>query len=422
MTAPIVLHRGDCLDILPTLPADHFDAVVTDPPYHLTSIVKRFGGPNATAAAEGRDGAFSRSSRGFMGETWDGGDVAFRAETWAEVLRVLKPGGHVLAFNHSRTFDQMGAAIRAAGFEVRDSIWRLYDTSAAWQAFLDSLDPAQVAGLYRALAGDNGAVLAWLYGCGMPKTHPVALGIDKALGAVEGEKPEGYSPITAEAKAFAGHGTALKPAIEPIFLARKPLAESSVPRQYLATGTGGVNIDDARIEIAEGLPRYRTATSGNRRGEFLAALGPAQAAIPTDRSIRHDARGRYPANVVTDGSAAVEGRFPVDADGVLSRFFYSGKAAASDRDGSDHPTVKPQSLMRWLVRLATARGGLVLDPFGGSGSTAWAAVAEGRRAVLIEKTPKHADHIEAKIARLADPAAFAAGADPAADPAQQSLF
>ncbi len=416
----VSLHRGDCLDVLPTLPADHFDAVVTDPPYHLISIVRRFGGNGAAPAKEGRDGAFSRSSRGFLGETWDGGDVAFSPETWAAVLRVLKPGGHLVAFNHSRTFDQMAAAIRLAGFEVRDSIFNLYDIAPPWADFLDTLSADQIDALYRAAAFDNGTILAWLYGCGMPKTHPVALGIDKALGAVGDSKPDDWSPITPEAQAWEGWGTALKPAIEPIILARKPLVTPSVPRQHIETGTGGLNIDAARIPIAETLPNYRTPTSGNRAGKFLAALGPAQAAQPTERSIRHDARGRYPANVVTDGSPTVTGRFPVDAEGVVSRFFYSGKADASDRDGSDHPTVKPQSLMRWLVRLVTPRDGLILDPFGGSGSTAWAAHREGRRCVLIEKTDKHADHIEAKIARLdrsAPPPSEAGPAD-----AQQSLF
>ena len=183
--------------------------------------------------------------------------------------------------------------------------------------------------------------------------------------AVENAARE-YLPGSPEAAAWAGWGTALKPAIEPIVLARKPLAAGSIPRQHLATGTGGLNIAAAKIpgRVEDG------------RAE----------------------PDRWPANVVTDGSAEVLGRFPVDGEGSVARFFYSGKADAADRRGSDHPTVKPHSLMRWLVRLVTPRGGLVLDPFGGSGATAWAAEAEGRRCVLIEREPKHAEHIAQVLA------------------------
>jgi DNA modification methylase len=411
-SAAITLHRGDALEVVAGLEPDTFDAIVTDPPYHLTSIVRRFGGAGAAPAQEGTDGAFSRASRGFMGKEWDGGDIAFRASTWAAFARILKPGGHLVAFNHSRTWHRMTCAIEDAGFEVRDSIADLYATGPAWAAFLDSLDPDQARAFARAVAGGGGPMLAWLYGTGFPKSHDVAKGIDKSLG-VEGtfgdpksaahagwiergamragqgaegwqrpwmDDPEAveaaareYLPGAPEAAAWKGWGTALKPAIEPIVLARKPLAESSIARQHLATGTGGLNIGETRIP-------------GN-------TPGPSRAG---------DARGRWPANVVTDGSAEVLGRFPVDGEGSVGRFFYAAKADAADRRGSDHPTVKPQSLMRWLIRLVSARGGLILDPFGGSGATAWAAQAEGRRCVLIERDPFYADHIEATIAGLGE--------------------
>jgi hypothetical protein len=185
VTAAITLHRGDAIEVVAGLEAEAFDAIVTDPPYHLTSIVRRFGGAGAAPAQEGTDGAFARASRGFMGKEWDGGDIAFRASTWAAFARVLKPGGHLVAFNHSRTWHRMTCAIEDAGFEVRDSIADLYATGPAWAAFLDSLDPDQARAFARAVAGGGGPMLAWLYGTGFPKSHDVAKAIDKALG-VEG--------------------------------------------------------------------------------------------------------------------------------------------------------------------------------------------------------------------------------------------
>jgi site-specific DNA-methyltransferase (adenine-specific) len=425
MTGAITLHRGDALEIVAGLEAATFDAIVTDPPYHLTSIVKRFGGSGAAPAQEGSDGAFARATRGFMGKTWDGGDLAFRASTWAAFGRVLKPGGYLVAFNHSRTWHRMTAAIEDAGFVVRDSIADLYSTGPTWAAFLDSLDPDQARAFARAVAGGGGPMLAWLYGTGMPKSHGVARMIDKALG-VEGtfgapksaahagwiergamrggqgaegwqrpwmDDPEAvdraareYMPGSPEAEEWKGWGTALKPAIEPIVLARKPPAEGSIGRQHLATGTGGLNIDAAKI-------------------------------VGRDAGGKPEAP-RWPANVTHDGSAEVLSRFPVDGEGSVGRFFYCGKADAADRRGSDHPTVKPQALMRWLVRLVSARGALILDPFAGSGSTAWAAQAEGRRCVLIESDPASAEHIATVIADLpAEPAP-----ELAAGPGQMSLF
>ena len=125
---------GDCVQRMRELPDNSIDSVVCDPPYHLTSIVKRFGADNAAPAKVGKTGAYARASKGFMGQTWDGGDVAFQPETWAEVLRVLKPGGHLVAFSGTRTYHRMAVAIEDAGFEIRDQ-------------------------------------LAWVYGSGFPKSH-----------------------------------------------------------------------------------------------------------------------------------------------------------------------------------------------------------------------------------------------------------
>lgn len=404
--AGVTLHPGDCLAVMAALPADHYDAVVTDPPYHLLSIVRRFGKSNAAPAQEGTDGNFARSSRGFMGKEWDGGDIAFRPETWAEVLRVMKPGAHLAAFNHSRTWHRMTAAIEDAGFEIRDSVLDLYATGPAWSDFLDSLTGDQIKALARALAYADRTALAWIYGTGFPKSHNVAKALEKAGAPLD------------QIAAAAGQGTALKPAFEPIVLARKPLAETSVARQFVATGTGALNIDAGRVPVADpaALEAKFTSTRGTVRGKSV-ALGDYPA--PAADASAHPG-GRWPANVATDGSAGVLAALPLVAGGgpSVARTFYSAKASAEDRRGSAHPTVKPQALMRWLVRLLAPRGGLILDPFGGSGSTAWAAVAEGVNCHLIEREPEY----QADIRRGIESLATAAPAAPDALPGQVSLF
>ena len=239
MTA--VLH-GDCLAILPTLPPDSFNSCVTDPPYHLVSIVKRFGGEDRKKwETAGRGGGtaspYQRVSTGFMGKQWDGGDVAARPETWAAVWRVLKPGAHLVAFGGTRTYHRMVCAIEDAGFEIRDCI-------------------------------------QWIYGSGFPKSHDVGKGIDRAAGVereVIGEwnmpgrgkrsEEQKYgltndsgnitAPATDAARQWQGWGTALKPACEPIVLARKPLSEGTVAANVLRWGTGAININACRVSAGE---------------------------------------------------------------------------------------------------------------------------------------------------------------------------
>lgn len=306
----ITLHHGDCLEVMARLTADgvRVHAVITDPPYHLTSIVRRFGSKNAAAAKKGQadhhTGAFQRHSQRFHGQTWDdetdGTGIAFRPETWAAVLDVLHPGGHLIAFNHARKFHRMTSAIEDAGFEIRE-------------------------------------MLAWIYGTGQALSHDQA----KHAG------PD-----------WAGWGTTVRPSIEPIALARKPLAKDSIGRQCRATGTGALNI--------------------------------AATKLPGDR---------WPANVIHDGSAEATAGMPCDwgSGDAAQSYFYSAKANKADRRGSKHPTVKPQSLMRWLVRLVTAEGQTVLDPFAGSGATGWAAAAERRDVILIEKETEHSEHMRRLI-------------------------
>lgn len=251
----VALHAGDCIDVIKTLADNSVDAVVTDPPYHLVSIVNRFGADDAapaissaqrrfakTGGADRKPGPdqYGRLSRGFMGQAWDGGDIAFRPETWAEVLRVLKPGGHLVAFAAPKNQHRLICAIEDAGFEIRDC-------------------------------------LAWLFGVGFPKSHDVSKGIDRINGAQrkviaagapvkrmipgadqnrEGwEKTNGRvfvptitEPASDEFKDWEGWGTALKPAWEPICLARKPLSEKSVAANVLRWGTGAINIDATRVQ------------------------------------------------------------------------------------------------------------------------------------------------------------------------------
>lgn len=441
----VVLHAGDCLDVLDTLPAYSVDAVITDPPYHFNTIVKRFGGAASAPAQFGTDGAFARASAGFMGKQWDGGDVAFRAETWAKVLRVLKPGGHLAAFSAPKCVHKMGVAIELAGFEIRDRIPFLFDPSPQVVAFLESLTPAQADALFRLIDhfGPLGEAF-WTFGSGFPKSHDVSKAIDRMMGqrgdvvatetvrdirnghgrsqgdginASNREAPEYMervirAPATPEAAQWAGWGTALKPAYEPILIARAPLAEKSVAAQVLATGTGAINIDAARIGT-----ETRTRSTGQKISENESMAGGNYA--------REDAgtvEGRFPANLAHDASDAVLAGFgPALFSGAGScaspgapgstcesspaRFFYTAKADAHDRVGSGHPTVKPLDLMQWLARMLCPPGGTILDPFAGTGTTAEAAFREGFNAILIEREAEYRADIARRMALvLAGPA------------------
>lgn len=360
------IEAGDCLKVLPRLTAEGVtvDSVVTDPPYHLTSIVKRFGKNGSAPAQFGTDGAFARASKGFMGKTWDGGDVAFRPETWAAVMLVMKPGAHLLAFGGTRTYARMAVAIEDAGFEIRDCI-------------------------------------AFMFGSGFPKSHSVSGSIDKSFGhgprghriAVASRyhpdgtfEPNGgripkYEPKTPEAQQWDGWGTALKPAMELICVARKPLSEKTVAANVLQHGTGAINVDGCRIE-GEPVPINKLEAWSGFGQEKRPKYVPSQNTL-----------GRWPANVTHDGSEEVLSGFPDDE----GRFFYTSKAPNHEREGSKHPTVKPLDLMRWLVRLVTPPKGVVLDPFAGSGTTGVAAVCEGMDAILIERETEYIADIERRV-------------------------
>lgn len=401
MTVQIL--RGDCLELMPTLAENSVDAIVTDPPYHLTTG-KKGGSGEASVKLDSPHGR-ARVGTGFMGMTWDGGDVAFQPATWAEALRVLKPGGYLLAFGGTRTYHRLVCAIEDGGFEVRD-------------------------------------MLAWLYGSGFPK------GTEKAT-------------IPA---AWKGWNTALKPAIEPICMGRKPM-DGTLAENLQRWGTGALWIDGCRIEWADEADEADAKTK-NRHADF--GSGPREnnvyGADKRDRgaSGNYDEPGRWPANVLHDGSDEVIGAFPVTSSvghtpaargkggistsghggqsgvaerkhdtGSAARFFYCAKADRADRnEGLDgmplresgmvsntsgqhitrrdggapkpaanhHPTVKPTDLMRYLCRLVTPPGGLILDPFMGSGSTLKAAELEGFSAIGIELDEQYIEIARRRVA------------------------
>ena len=401
---------GDCRDVLRSLPDNSVDSVVTDPPYEL----------------------------GFMGKKWDSSGIAYDVTVWEECLRVLKPGGHVLAFGGSRTWHRLAVAVEDAGFELRDSI-------------------------------------AWLYGSGFPKSLDVSKAIDKragaereivgynenvnlysdrhAFGASQVGEPYEKSPITcattSEAKTWQGWGTALKPAFEPVVVGRKPLV-GTVAENVLLWGVGGLNIDGSRIGSRENSPQSRPAPTKaegwNMGGEGKEGWSSAQ--------------GRWPANVILDEVTAglLDEQSGISKDGVAgartgsvngyeggwgaqenhrsgyggaggaSRFFYVAKASKRDRNeglegleeklggslsgGNDkrkgdkpqlsprqnfHPTVKPTQLMHYLIKLVTPAGGTVLDPFTGSGSTGKAALLDGFKFIGAELTEEYLPIIEGRL-------------------------
>jgi site-specific DNA-methyltransferase (adenine-specific) len=394
------------------MPDNSVDSIVTDPPYEL----------------------------GFMGKSWDASGIAFNVEVWQEALRVMKPGGHLIAFSGSRTYHRMAVAIEDAGFQIRDQIM-------------------------------------WVYGSGFPKSHNISKGIDKAAGAERevigidqvkaARRPKQnerqwnqYSktqydnnitaPATAAAQQWQGWGTALKPAHEPMVLARKPL-EGTVANNVLTFGVGGLNIDGSRVGSELMVNPPGSTNPRNSMGDGWREDAESTTAI-----------GRFPANFIHDGSDEVVALFPYSKSGAMNgeynntimaqsngnrdgktikltqqasegsaaRFFYCAKASKRDRNegldgfeakrdhdgrkdggvGGDnprnrtnnaklnhHPTVKPTSLMQYLVRLVTPPNGIVLDPFMGSGSTGKACAYEGFDFIGIDQSSEYVAIAQARI-------------------------
>lgn len=451
----VTLNGGDCLDVLRSIGDASIDAVVTDPPYALTQGKR--GGIGEASLNPNSPAGRARISTGFMGKTWDTGERAFAVEFWAEVYRVLKPGGHVAAFGGTRTYHRLTCAIEDAGFEVRDRLSYFMAADTHVVRFMESLSDEQRWAFMRCMEESQfGGELAWVFGSGFPKSHDVAKGIDKKAGAqreVIGSKlglpgyhlsphdggeafgaglssstavsraksAEVTAAATLEAKQWEGWGSALKPALEPICLARKPL-EGTIAENVLTHGTGALNIAGCRVAMGHGdsKPIIERSAREVSRENYRTGGGIVVGA---------STEGRWPANVLHDGSDEVAEHFPASdgsriekpcdrtfeafaggglggsrgprgfADsGSAARFFYSAKADADDRIGSKHPTVKPVDLMRWLVRLVTPPGGTVLDPFAGTGTTGEAAFREGFKAVLVEREEEYRADIARRMA------------------------
>lgn len=385
MSNTVRLLNGDCLDKLKELKDNSVDSVVTDPPYEI----------------------------GFMGKGWDDSGIANNPQLWKEVLRVLKPGGHLLSFSHSRTYHRQAVAVEDAGFEIRDQIM-------------------------------------WIYGSGFPKSHNIGKAVDKVLGnerevvGVNGTmnnhrgngehmmrsssgvdaRPREENIVTKGNSPYEGWGTALKPAHEPIVMARKPF-KGTVANNVLEHGTGGINIDGCRVgDIIQD-------TSKNRRDASVHKTTIFQSGLKNDGG-GETTQGRFPANIIFDEEAgkildkqsgiqtstkwkkkhddSVGGVFgggnmhagnSYGDTGGASRFFYCPKASKKDRNEGDttnaHPTVKPTDLMAYLVRLVTPKGGTVLDPFMGSGSTGKASVREGFNFIGIEREDEYMEIAKTRI-------------------------
>lgn len=338
----------DCVEGMKLFPDAYFDSIVTDPPYEL----------------------------GFMGKTWDASGIAYSVPMWAEALRVLKPGGHLLAFSGSRTYHRMVCAIEDAGFEIRDQIMWVYGSG-----FPKSLDVSKAidkaAGVERESTGETVRS-----GCRAARGGTEFVGSE----SIEAAKwKDVTTPATEAARQWQGWGTALKPAHEPIVVARKPLI-GTVAANVLQHGTGAINVDGCRVGASGGTAKACPVPSSKTVSAYGNGLnGGGVVALDA---------GRWPANLIHDGSDEVLAAFPADA----SRFYYAAKASKSDRgEGNVHPTVKPVDLMRYLCRLVTPPGGLIFDPFTGSGSTGKAATLEGFQFIGTELSAEYAAIATARI-------------------------
>jgi len=336
------IYHGNNLDVLPTLPDNSVDSIVCDPPYEL----------------------------GFMNKSWDSSGIAYNLELWRECLRVLKPGGHLIAFSGSRTYHRMTVAIEDAGFEIRDMIsWisnKTFPKSHNISKAIDKLHRAE-----RKVVGINQNVV---------RASKIAGGSD--FGGFSKANPEITESATDDAKQWEGWGTALKPTVEPIVLARKPV-QGTIAENILTYGVGGINIDKTRI----GTEIITINSFDNGAKPFGNAIGEPYTSKQSE--------GRWPANLVINETTAEE-------LGDERKFFYVARASKSDRnEGLDiinnHPTVKPTSLMQYLIRLITPDNGVVLDPFAGSGSTGKATILENKRFIGIELTAEYLPIIEGRL-------------------------
>lgn len=403
MNTPTVLH-GDALVHIRSLSDNSIDAVITDPPYNLA----------------------------FMGKAWDDHKTGRAFQDWCEVwlrecLRVLKPGGHLLSFGGTRTWHRLASAAEDAGFEVRDSMAWLHG-----QGFPKSLDVSKAVESTILNGSSNTRALRKTEQDGGGESYSLTGKNNGILGETRVYDRRTFTPATPEAQQWQGWGTALKPAFEPIVVARKPLT-GTVAANVLEHGTGALNVDGCRIGSDEDTRRNARGGDNGLGGTGTFQIRERRAEDMPETS------GRWPANVILDehtaaivdeqsgvstsGAAGLKGSsgfadgysgeysVPYGDTGGASRFFYNAKASKSERpvvNGIAHPTVKPIALMRWLVRLVAPPGGVVLDPFAGSGTTAEACILEGFDCIVIEREDDYLPLIDERINRN-NPTLFTGG-------------
>lgn len=447
MTSTFELHHGDSLDILKSLPSNSVDSIVTDPPYGLSKHSQNDVAACLSAWLSGEE--YKPNKRGFMGRSWDAWVPG--PELWKEALRVLKPGGHALIFAGSRTQDLMGVSLRLAGFEIKDTLMWVYA-----QGFPKNQDISKAidkkAGAKRKVIGikPGHEEFAGRATTGHLEFKGGSDGFDRPWMHNDAAREHYHmqtEPATDEAKQWDGWGTALKPAYEPIILCRKPL-DGTVVNNILKHGVGGLNINASRIPLNDD---HKSKQNGRPSQTGLGDhYDPFAANQP-------DTVGRWPSNFLHDGSGEVLAAFPdapgqqgdlkehskdrkskhcygnmkaardcparVESNKSAARFFYCAKTNKNDRHegvlseipnqfkmgstlravesmitvGNNHPTVKPTELMRYLIRLITPPGGVVLDQFMGSGSTGKACALDGFRFIGIDADAGHVAIAEQRI-------------------------
>lgn len=428
------IYLGNNLDILKTFPDNSIDSVVTDPPYGLGKE------PNVVEVMKDwiEKGYHDIKGKGFMGKEWD----AFVPQPilWKEVFRVLKPGGHLLSFAGTRTYDWVVMGLRFAGFEIRDMLGWLYSSG-----FPKSYDVSKGIDSYLLNGKSNSKTLRKTEQDGDGKSYKLKGRNNGIMGEPREYDRKEFKPSSPEAIRWQGWGTALKPAIEPIVMARKPL-QGTVAQNVLEYGVGGLNIDGCRVDFVSEEDRIGTAV-GFKQDRCENNPSHKWGMKDNNEFKPSDKNGRFPANVIHDGSDEVVSGFPeskgassqnfnefnmyggnsleksnttrsgykefYDDEGSASRFFYTAKASKKDRDegliefekgkvghgnlGNSngferfdtygrniHPTVKPTDLMQYLIRLVAPKGATILDPFMGSGSTG--------KAAMIENNERNADY------------------------------
>ena len=305
------LFNGDMLDMLEVIAPNSIDAIVCDPPYGLTSITKRFGKEDSAPCKESKDGSFARLSKGFMGKTWDGTGIEYNVDAWRKCYEVLKPGGYLLAFGGTRTYHRIACAIEDAGFEIRDCLMYLYGSG-----FPKSMNIGKAIDSKLKYNKSNSKALKQLEQSEGTNPHIIKQLNNGIMGEIKDTLRKDYQ----SQNKWAGYGTALKPAYEPIIMARKPI-ESTVADNVLKYGVGGINIDECRVGDEGGVKKVNIQKNSGSKNCSFGCNG----------QLEELNKGRFPANVITDGSDETIKNMNLDIENA-SRYFYCAKASKKDRD------------------------------------------------------------------------------------------